>query len=323
MGQSATTNKKFPYSIINSSMPHPPEIATTLHDLMKLEHMTLGKGILPKRTVHSILAGKNASKLRGRGLDFEEVRKYVQGDDIRNIDWRVTARTKVTHTKVFNEEKERPVFTIVDQSSFMFFGSQVYTKSVIAAQAAAIGAFRTLKVGDRFGGIIFGDQQYEQITARRSRVAVMRFLEKVVAYNRMLPHRKKVASNLSPLNEMLKRAHIALTHDYVVTVISDLSHANEETFRHLINLALHNDLILVNITDPMEFHLPEIKLPVGDGDHQVMLADRQKIREKFHAQVTAVFEDHVSRLKKYGIPVMQINTAQPLIDQIKKIFAKR
>ena len=151
----------------------------------------------------------------------------------------------------------------------------------------------------------------------------MRFLEKVVEYNQALPLRKKVEPNLPGLNEMLKRAHMALTHDYVVTVISDLSHANEETFRHLINLSLHNDVILVNITDPMELNLPEVKLPVGDGDHQVMIADRPKIRVKFHTQATATFEDHLSRLKKHAIPVMQINTMEPLIDQIKKIFAKR
>ena len=119
-------------------MPVPSEIAINLSDLAKLEHLVTGFSLLPRQAVHSVLSGKHASKLRGRGLDFSEVRKYVHGDDIRNIDWKVTARTRVTHTKVFNEEKERPTFVIVDQSSSMFFASQGSVKSVLAAQLAAI-----------------------------------------------------------------------------------------------------------------------------------------------------------------------------------------
>ena len=113
----------------------PPEIAIELTDLTRLEHLVNDFNLLPKQAVHSALAGKHASKLRGRGLDFSEVRKYVHGDDIRNIDWKVTARTKVTHTKVFNEEKERPAFLIVDQSSSMFFASQGTVKSVSLKKA--------------------------------------------------------------------------------------------------------------------------------------------------------------------------------------------
>src|SRR5687768_705876 len=92
---------------------YPPEVVATLEDLMKYEYLIQSGNLLPAHPVYSILAGRHASKLRGRGLDFEEVRLYVPGDDIRNIDWRVTARTGQTHSKVFNEEKERPTFLVV------------------------------------------------------------------------------------------------------------------------------------------------------------------------------------------------------------------
>ena len=105
-----------------------------------------------KQKVKSILGGKHSSKLRGRGLDFEEVRTYVPGDDIRNIDWKVTARTQKTHSKGFSEEKEKPALIVVDQSKSMFFGSVKRTKSVVAAELAALAAFRILKEGDRVGG---------------------------------------------------------------------------------------------------------------------------------------------------------------------------
>src|SRR5580692_11977125 len=98
----------------NRSPAYPAGIVTSLEDLMRYEYLVQSRNLLPGHPVYSILAGRHASKLRGRGLDFEEVRHYVSGDDIRNIDWRVTARTGKTHSKVFNEEKERPVFTILD-----------------------------------------------------------------------------------------------------------------------------------------------------------------------------------------------------------------
>src|ERR1700754_1797969 len=124
---------------------YPPEVVTSLSDLMRFEWLVGSRKLLPAHPVYSLLAGRHASKLRGRGLDFEEVRQYIPGDDIRNIDWKVTARTGTTHSKVFNEEKERPTFMVLDQSSWMFFGSQRFVKSVAAAHAAAIGAFYTLK----------------------------------------------------------------------------------------------------------------------------------------------------------------------------------
>ena len=304
-------------------MTFPPEIVVTLKQLMKLEYLAQGGRILPKRSVHSVLAGKNASKLRGRGLDFEEVRRYAFGDDIRNIDWKVTARTKVTHTKVFNEEKERPVFTIVDQSSFMFFGSQQYVKSVIAAQAAALGGFRTLKVGDRFGGIIFGDEGYEHIRPKRSRVAVMRFLEAVTNYNEQLPNRKRLSSNVERLNEMLKRAHMAITHDYVVTVISDLADANEETFQHLINLSMHNDVIVVNISDPLDQVLPNEKLVLTDGDQQINWDGKKSSDQKNYEKAFLQLKDGLEgKLRKYGIAVLMLSTGRPVIAQMKEVFGR-
>ena len=132
-------------------------VYTNLDKLVALKYDIRGFSYLPKQPVQSQLTGKHRSRLRGRGLDFEEVRIYSFGDDIRSIDWKVTARTKKPHTRVYTEERERPVFLVLDQSSSMFFGSQQYMKSVIAAEAAAISAWKVLAVGDRIGGIGFND----------------------------------------------------------------------------------------------------------------------------------------------------------------------
>ena len=290
---------------------------------MKLEYMASGPALVPKRQVHSILAGKNSSKLRGRGLDFEEVRKYVPGDDIRNIDWRVTARTRVTHTKVFNEEKERPVFTVTDQSSFLFFGSKLYTKSVIAAEVAAISGFRTLKVGDRFGGIVFNDEGYEHISPKRSRVAVMRYLETVVRQNQQLPESREVVSNRERLNEMLKQTHMAITHDYIVVIVSDFADADEQTFKHLINLSMHNDVILVNISDPLDMALPDQKMVLTDGKFQVLWNGKEDDHKaRYESAYVKLKETLESRLRKYNIGVMMLTTELTVIEQLKDVFGR-
>ncbi len=304
-------------------MPAPPEIAINLADLAKLEHLVTGFSLVPRQAVHSILSGKHASKLRGRGLDFSEVRKYVHGDDIRNIDWKVTARTRVTHTKVFNEEKERPTFVIVDQSSSMFFASQGSVKSVLAAQLAAIAGFSVLKNGDRFGGIVFNDSTSESVRPQRSRKTLMHFLEQVTAKNQELVHRKAITSKGEMINKVLFRALQMLTHDYVVVVISDFLQLDEEGFRYFSNIARHNDVIAAIITDPMEQELPEVKMPIGNGMDQVMVPGSSRVNEQYKKESDKLRNDNLTYFRKYGIPLMEFNTTDPLVDQIKKTFGRR
>src|SRR5262244_3704052 len=113
-----------------------PGVYATLADLVRLRQRSRGFSFLPRQPVQSLLAGRHASRLRGRGLNFEEIRRYQVGDDIRQIDWKVTARTRKTHTRVFTEERERSVLLLVDQRWTMFFGSVKNMKSVTAAEAA-------------------------------------------------------------------------------------------------------------------------------------------------------------------------------------------
>src|SRR5215468_8343223 len=132
-------------------------VYVTLERLASMRHRARGFSFLPRQPVTSLLAGGHTSKLRGRGLDFDEIRKYLPGDDPRTIDWKVTARTRTPHTRVFTEERERQVLLVVDQRLGMFFGSVRMMKSVAAAEAAALGAWRTIAVKDRVGGVVFND----------------------------------------------------------------------------------------------------------------------------------------------------------------------
>jgi len=302
------------------TIPQPPlEVVTTLPDLMRFEFLVQSGRLLPRRPVYSILAGQHASKLRGRGLDFEEVRVYSAGDDIRNIDWRVTARTGETYSKVFNEEKERPSFIVVDQSSSMFFGSKRFVKSVSAAHAAAIGAFYTLKRGDRVGGLIFDDEGFDYVVPKRSKSLVQHFMQCIVNRNSKLPARREVRQNSTLLNNMLRKTLSTVTHDYVITIISDFTMIDNETRQHLKVLRGHNDVILIHLYDPMDGTLPEGKLLFSEGRHQIRWENDHKNWGEKYSQGFEAWKVEISdEFRRYGIPLVFISTELPVEEQIMK-----
>ncbi|TAJ15503.1 DUF58 domain-containing protein [Marinilabiliaceae bacterium JC017] len=300
------------------------KVSTTLRSLMKWEHYAMGTGLIPTRRVHSVLAGKHASMLRGRGLDFEEVRQYVPGDDIRNIDWKVTARTKRTHTKVFNEEKERPSLAIVDQSSYLFFGSKQYMKAVIAAELAALAAFRTLKKGDRFGGIVFNDESADWIVPKRSRSVIQQFLRYVSDKNQALTKCKKVQSNLEPLSNALRRVASYVTHNYIISIVSDFTEANEATYEYIKQMARHNDIIIAHIKDDLDEAFLSENLVISDGDKQLLWRSSKKYAVELIRNKREVMQNKFDELMRvYGVPVLIMNTSEPLENQIKSVFKKR
>ena len=159
--------------------PRPSGAYAQLDDLVRLRHKAVGFSFLPRQPVHSVLAGRHGSRLRGRGFDFEEIRHYVAGDDPRSFDWRVTARLREPHVRVFTEERDRPVLLVVDQRGPMFFGSRQRMKSVTAAEAAALAGWRVLEQGDRVGALVFDDRELVEVRPQRSRRNQMRILHEI------------------------------------------------------------------------------------------------------------------------------------------------
>ncbi len=307
----------------NEQRKGPPEVYVTLRDLIAIQFEARGFSFLPKHAVQSLLSGRHRSKLRGRGLDFDEVRQYVAGDDIRNIDWKVTARVGVTHTKVYTEEKERPVFLIVDQSSSMFFGSKVYLKSVIAAHLAALTCWRVIDVGDRIGGIVFNDKRVDYVSPKRDRRSVQRFLSFITDQNQELGPKKAENTISFPLNEALKQANEVVTHDYLVVIISDLYQGDMSTLRQMIRLRRNNDVIVGHIADPAERELSSGKITLSDGLYQTRLEKDRKVREEFAREKEANFQRIQSDLKKYGIPFLTFNTEEEASLQLRSMMGAR
>ena len=300
---------------------YPSDVFVSLQDLLKMEHIASGFSFLAKKQkVRSILGGKHASKLRGRGLDFEEVRNYVAGDDIRNIDWKVTARTQKTHSKVFSEEKEKPALIVVDQSKSMFFGSQKRTKSVVAAELAALAAFRVQKEGDRVGGLVFADDGLDIVFPKRDRKNMLRFLERIVVRNRNL-------QNTEPLNfekavkEIFLKVMNIVTHDFLVIIISDFHRYSPEVIKNITYISQHNDVVLLKVYDPMERDIPRTKIIAGNLEKQVVVDGGKKaVKENFEKGFDKDFEKFQGQMKKRRIPLILIDTLTAVDMQLKEIL---
>ncbi len=220
------------------------------------------------RPAASALAGAYRSRFRGRGVDFEESRNYQPGDDIRNMDWRVTARTGRPHTKVFQEERERPVLIVLDASPSLFFGTRVRLKSVAAAQLAAAIAWTAVKRGDRVGAFLSAPGEHRELRPAGGRRGAMRVVQGLVDW--LDP--AHMGDGREPLSVSLERVRHTLRPGSLVLVISDFFGLDDDCNRHLSRIRQHNDVIGCQVLDPAEEALPPGRYPITDGE-QVDLLD--------------------------------------------------
>lgn len=297
-------------------------VYTTLQDLIRFQHQAAGFSFLPRQPVHSLLSGRHASRLRGRGLDFEELRHYRPGDDIRTMDWKATKRTRQPYVRVYTEERERPVLIVVDQRLSMFFGSRVNMKSVTAAEAAALGAWRVVSVGDRVGAVVFNDNEIREIKPRRSRKTVMQILQVIVEQNRQLAVDRGIDSAPDMLDKALQRAVHLAGHDYLICVISDFYGMNNDTLRHVKLLSRHNDVMLIVVYDLLAKEPPaDSSLVVSDGERQIMLDSRDaRLKKRFPDFLQGRLKTLSDELVKFGVPIVPIHTAEGVALQVRKVL---
>ncbi len=298
-----------------------PRIHVDAEHLLRLGAKSRAISLLPRQPARSILNGRHASRLRGRGLNFEELRSYLPGDDIRTIDWKVTARTGEPHVRVYTEERDRPALLLVDQRVSMFFGTEVYMKSVIAAEAAAIAAHQILAQGDRVGGIVFGDTDLAEHRPQRRPAALTRFLSSVAALNCSLNASLRPEPSVA-LNDILKQATRIAHTNALVCVFSDFDGVDEDSERILSRLAQSNDLILFNIFDPSSRQLtPGLKMTVSDGEQQIELDSSEA---SLSDRIKAAMDNRLVQLqqwsKRYGFPIVPMTTSEPALDQLLKQF---
>ena len=299
----------------------PPGVYANLDDLIRIQFKARDFSFLPRQPVTSILSGRYASRLRGRGLNFEELRRYMPGDDIRTMDWKVTARTRSPHVRVYTEEKDRSVVLIVDQRINMFFGTRDKLKSVTAAEAAALGVWRALDVGDRAGAVVFNDTELVDVRPQRSQNTAMSILGTIVKMNHALHADTTVEPNPAMLNQALEAALQLITHDTLVVMISDFFGVDEQTERLTAQMAEHNDVLALLIHDPIRLKPAVQNLTVSDGSRQMEIdfADK-RVREK----VSGDYEDeqmHITQfLRKLAAPLLMISNEGDVVDQVRRLL---
>jgi uncharacterized protein (DUF58 family) len=295
-----------------------PGVYTTLDDLVKLQYRARGFTFRSRQPARSLLSGLHASRMRGRGLDFEEVRAYRPGDDVRTIDWRVTARTGQAHTRVYNEERDRPALVVVDQRLAMFYGTRLNLKSVTAAEAAALAAWRVFRSGDRVGTVVFDDGDLVALRPQRSRGHVLRILEAIVAKNRALDADSRAKPAPAMLNEALERARRIVDHDHLVVVASDFDGADADTRRLVAELAQHNDPIVLLVLDPSSRDLPDAGRVVVTGGELQLQLDTAGAGEK--EALLAFASDRIRPVlawtRELGVPVLPLSTAEDVATQV-------
>ncbi|MFT6834205.1 MAG: hypothetical protein ACJA0H_000232 [Francisellaceae bacterium] len=236
-----------------------------LKKLLALRYQADFLSLKAKKKVAYLRSGDHLSNFKGRGIDFDEVRLYDSSDDIRHIDWRVTARTGVPHTKLYKEERERPVLLLVDMSHSMQFGTKKTFKSIVAAEVASTISWCALGKKDRVGGFVFSENFHKQLRPTSGRKGILNFIN-ALSDERFSSHKSGQSQNvliyyLKKLRQVLKPGTLI----YVISDFAQLSLESDDLIRQYIQICQHNEILNVHVYDPLEKSLPCGDYPFSDG----------------------------------------------------------
>jgi uncharacterized protein (DUF58 family) len=271
---------------------------------------------LPLKAIKSLSPGSGnlISRFKGRGMEFDEARPYEPGDDVRNLDWRVMARTGKPHTKLFREERERSVLLWVDYRAPMRFATRGSFKSVLAARAAAMLAWSAIGHGDRLGGLIFSEHTHFELRPKRGKRAVLDFIHNLADNQPTEQSNTDSRSQQEAAAHALARLRRVTRPGSLLFLLSDFRGLNETGEAHLTQLAKHNELVLLFLYDQLEQELPPPgRYRISNGARSLALntAD-QKTREAY----SRTFQGHrhyLSELcRRTGMHLLSCATDQDL-----------
>ena len=298
-------------------------MATDVKELMA----KVGKiRILTNRLIDDQLAGDYHSTFKGQGVEFDEVRPYIAGDDVRTIDWNVTARTGVPYIKRYSEERELTILFLVDVSGSQSYGSRSRSKMELAAEVTALLALTAIRNQDKIGLVLFSDRIVKYIPPRKGRDSVMRLVREVLAAEDEAKGGTDVEGVLKFLNGVQKRrAVVFLVSDFIAG--SRGASAADVLARLLRATARHHDMICVPVSDPAESVLPDVGLvELEDSETgELMLVDTSsaKVRKSFAEKAESDREELTKFFRKTGIDTLDIATDRPYIDGVRALFKRR
>lgn len=309
--QQKTTN-----TVVNSATH------VTTKELILLQQQAHKLDMSRRSYARSSSTGSHHSQFRGRGMDYQESRIYQAGDDIRNMDWRVTARAGKPHTKLYQEERERPVVFVVDFNPGMFFGSTKSLKSVLAAKAATLIAWAVAARGDRIGALIINSSHHE-LAPKMGKRGVLQLIRELVNHSdpQHVFERTDDAKHTT-MNEEIKRLRRLAKPGSLVFLISDFYDIDEETTRHLQRISRHNDIQAIQIVDPLELAPPPPdRYAVTDGKSNGVVNTKSK---SGHDKYQQFFIQHHQKIKdlmrKQNIPLIQLSTDEDAMLALQRHF---
>ncbi len=292
-----------------------------LDDLINLRLQTGILGVQSKKRVHALLAGGERSPFKGRGIDFDESRCYQPGDDVRLMDWRVMARTNEPYIKVFREERERPVFMVVDDRRSMYFGTRVAFKSVIAARTAALLGWASHERGDRVGAVVFSDVEHMELRPMGGRAGVLQLLN-LLAQTRSQPtqQRDHPQDSIAPLQLALKRVLTTAKPGSLIFLLSDYREWDQQAKQTLLRLSEHHEVVAIFIYDQLEQQAPPAgHYPVTDGNRMGMWNTRSTyIVQSYSERFTQRYEDIRRLCFTGGIGFIPLGTHDDIPFQLRR-----
>ncbi|HEX4975157.1 MAG TPA: DUF58 domain-containing protein [Pseudomonadales bacterium] len=299
---------------------------TSLEQLIALRREACPLNVTQHKKTLAAMAGSHRSSFRGRGLDFDEVRPYQAGDEVRNIDWRVTARTGSAHTKLFREEREQCVYLLVDQKSSLFFGSRHAFKSVVAAQVAAWLAWAAFANHDRVGGLIFSETAHQEFRPKAGKQGVLQFLQGLEKFNSALsrnaliekPRLDKKAHE--PFSHALQLLQRVIRPGSIVCVISDFYGLNDELEQNLVKLIRHHTVLSCLVYDPLEKNSPPAATyTLSNGEQRLRLDTHSAPLRSLYQ---SLYQQRIAQLRAclnpYPVPLLELSTAGDYFSQLRK-----
>lgn len=269
------------------------------------------------RMVDEVLAGAYQSAFKGRGMEFEDVREYQPGDEIRTIDWNVTARAGRPFVKSYREERELTVLLLVDVSASERFGSTGQAKLDLAIELSALLAFSAIRNDDKIGLILFSDRVERYVPPRKGRRHALRVVRDLVTHEPE-GQRTSIGAALSFLGKVHRRRA-------VVFLVSDLQSEGYE--KDLAAVAARHDLICVWPQDERETALPDVGLltleDAETGEVVVVDTSRQDVREAFEGGWGAQSARNEALLRRLKVDTLEVRTGEPYVDHLRRFFARR
>ena len=276
--------------------------------------------------VNSLQTGAYVSHFRGRGMEFDESRPYQPGDDPRSIDWRVTARSTTAYTKLFREERERPVLVMVDLRASMHFATQGCFKSVNACRAAALLAWAAHHRGDRLGGLIFGDTTHRELKPKLGRQAALRFVHQLVEHPDWNSRERSDGDDGEfQLTQAMSSLRRVARPGSLVVILSDFQGFSKTAKSYLSSIARHNEVLALFLNDPIERQLPppgRYRLVAGEDEMAIDTFTKAARREYANAFEARSHELDVF-CHRYGVHLLPLSTEDDPVAALQTALGRR